>query len=250
VNHPRLREAVLPEDVRKLSARTTTGGIARPRADGAASSSRDGSQSAVCDRVLDPDDWSEYRHTEPATDRQLFKARAADEPCVRRCCAACCPTRPGDSGGGGLLPLRHRLRLVRAVVGRQPGLDRIRPVRRRTATRVSDPIQSDPNLGALIRQVQIAGVPAMTTGRSGDFDGGGRDGEQVTLAPYGDAERPGVLPIHLEQHPPRGRPQPGSTAPVSPSATTWPVRCSTRSARDDHPRRHGGPLCAASPSRS
>ncbi|MDU0292997.1 hypothetical protein [Saccharothrix longispora] len=51
----------------------------------------------------------------------------------------------------------------------------------------------------------------MTTGLSGDPDGVGHDDEQITLVPYGDAERPGVLPIHLEQHPPRGRP---STTPV------------------------------------
>lgn len=76
-----------------------------------------------------------------------------------------------------------------------------------------DIFQRDPKLAPRTTAPTIAGVPAMRLAAKdgGDTDGKGEDSEDLTLAPTGDKDAPGVMQIQLYLRPPRGKP---ATAPV------------------------------------
>lgn len=200
---------VLLAAVMALSACTTTiGGTARPHTQ----PTPDSPQQAVCSRTPDPDSCAEFQRTEPAKGQQLFQAWAADEAASSQMLCSALPDQTwqqwlgegfyryvNDDAWCELWSDDNQVAIKLGLFGAAP--------LREYLTR----FQSDPGIAALTRQVQIAGVPAMTTGLATDSDGVGRDGEQITLAPHGDAEKPGVLLIHLELHPPRGKP---SNTPV------------------------------------
>ncbi|GAB2992287.1 hypothetical protein [Saccharothrix stipae] len=200
---------VLLAAIMALSACTTTiNGTARPHTQ----STQDSSQPAVCSRAPDPDNCAEFQRTEPAKGEHLFTAWAADEAASSQMLCSALPDQTwqqwlsegfyryvNDSSWCELWSADNQIAIKLGLFGASP-------LREYLAR-----FQSDPGISALTRQVQIAGVPAMTTGLAADSDGVGRDGEQITLAPHGDADKPGVLLIRLELHPPRGRP---SNTPV------------------------------------
>ncbi|GAA2678733.1 MULTISPECIES: hypothetical protein [Actinosynnema] len=203
----RLFGALLLATVAAVSGCTTTvDGIARPKG-GSTATSATTSGPAVCDRSPDPNTCAEFQRIEPAQGQDLFAAWASDE--VTSSQMLCSALSDQDwrqwlgegfyryvSGGGWC-----ELWSADDQVAIKLGLYGASPLRDYLAR-----FQSDPRLAQHTRQIQIASVPAMTTGLATDADGVGRDGEQITLAPHGGASRPGVLLIHLELRPPRGKP--------------------------------------------
>lgn len=190
---------------------TSIGGTARPEGS-TATSTHAASGPAVCGRSADPDSCTEFHRIEPAQGQALFAAWAADETASTQ---MLCSARPDKSWQQWLGQGFYRyidngawceLWSADDQVAIKLGLFGAAPLTEYLAR-----FQSEPGIAALTHQVRIAGVPAMTTGLAKDSDGLGQDGEQITLAPHGDADKPGVLLIHLELRPPRGKP---SNSPV------------------------------------
>ncbi|MEU7527302.1 hypothetical protein AB0A74_16320 [Saccharothrix sp. NPDC042600] len=186
---------------------TTVGGTARP---GNTQSAASGP--TVCDRSADPQTCTEWRHTEPATGEALFQTWATDETTSTHMLCSALATQQWDQwlGTGHYRYIADKTWCQLSSADNQIvvklGLFGASPL-----SEYATKFRSNPSIAKYVKDLRLAGVPAIVSNIAIDEDGKGQERDQLILAPHGDANRPGVLLVTLELHPPRGKP---NDAPV------------------------------------
>lgn len=183
------------------SCTTSIGGTARPQ-----NTQPTASGPAVCDRSADPQSCTEWRHTEPAQGEALLQAWATDEAAsTQMLCSALTDEQWEQWLGAGyyryitdgtwceLWSADNQLAVKLGLFGASP------------LSEYATKFRSNPSIAKYVKDLRLAGVPAIVSNLAIDEDGKGEERDQLILAPHGDANRPGVLLLTLEARPPRGK---------------------------------------------
>lgn len=159
-----------------------------------------------CARTAEPTACVEWNPTDPATGDALFAAWQADQLVSAQ---MVCTALSDDKWAAYLGPGNYRViqdgpscavTSDDDQVSVKIGLYGLSPLKE-----YLDRFLPDPTLARGTEQLTIAGVPAMRYTGKTDADGIGTDQEDLTIAPAGDATKPGVLQVELILSPPRGK---------------------------------------------
>ncbi|WP_309111982.1 hypothetical protein [Saccharothrix sp.] len=185
------------------SCTTSVGGTAQPE-----SPESTQPKPAVCDRSTDPQSCTEWKPTPPAKGDALFQAWATDEASSTHMLCSALPDQQWEQWLGAghyryvtdgtwceLWSADNQIALKLGLFGASP------------LTEYSTKFRSNPSIAKYVKDLRLAGVPAIVSNIAVDEDGKGQERDQLILAPHGDANRPGVLLVTLELHPPRGKPK-------------------------------------------
>ncbi|CAL9677616.1 hypothetical protein SUDANB95_07942 (plasmid) [Actinosynnema sp. ALI-1.44] len=167
---------------------------------------------SACGRSPNPETCTEWQATKPATGQALFDTWAQDQSTSSQMlCTAVPDTSWSKYLGEGFYRFVQDGSTCTVSSGDNQLVVRIGMYGKSPLNEYLATFQRDPKIAASTQSITVAGVPAMRTAIKSDTDGVGDDREDLTLAPTGDAAKPGVLQVQITLQPPRGK---ARTTPV------------------------------------